>query len=67
MYNLFFGSSGENLGKEKIVISVDHLDGKVVIKGWQETTGIKLFDALDEFLKEGFDAPTGNIYLLFMR
>ena len=44
----------ENLGKEKIVISVDHIDGKVVIKGWQEATGIKMIDALGEFLKNGF-------------
>lgn len=44
----------QKLGREKIVISVDHLDGKIVIKGWQQDTGINLVDALREFLKIGF-------------
>ncbi len=43
-----------NLGSEKIVISVDHIDGKIVIHGWQKQTSIKLIDAMEEFLSMGF-------------
>ncbi len=43
-----------NLGSEKIVISVDHIDGEIVIHGWQKQTGIKLIDAMKEFLSMGF-------------
>jgi len=43
-----------NLGSKKIVISVDHLDGEIVIHGWQKQTGIKLIDAMKEFLSMGF-------------
>ena len=42
------------LGSEKIVVSVDHKDGEIVIHGWQERTGIKLIDAIKEFLEMGF-------------
>ena len=42
------------LGPEKIVISVDHKDGEIVIHGWQDGTGIKLIDAIKEFLEMGF-------------
>ncbi len=42
------------LGKDKIVISVDHVDGIIVINGWQEKTKTKLIDGMDEFLKMGF-------------
>lgn len=43
-----------NLGPEKIVISVDHIDGKIVIHGWQKETDIKLIDAMQEFIAMGF-------------
>jgi len=43
-----------NLGSKKIVISVDHIDGEIVIHGWQKQTGIKLIDAMKEFLAMGF-------------
>jgi len=42
------------LGPEKIVISVDHKDGEIVIHGWQKDTGIKLIPAINEFLEMGF-------------
>ncbi len=42
------------LGSEKIVVSVDHRDGEIVIHGWQDKTGIKLIDAIKEFLYMGF-------------
>jgi len=43
-----------NLGSQKIVISVDHKDGEIVINGWKKNTGINLFDAMQEFLEMGF-------------
>ena len=42
------------LGAKKIVISVDHKDGEIVIHGWQKDTGIKLIPAINEFLEMGF-------------
>ena len=42
------------LGSEKIVISVDHKDGEIVIHGWQDKTGINLIDSIKEFLEMGF-------------
>ena len=42
------------LGPKKIVISVDHKDGEIVIHGWQKDTGIKLIPAIKEFLDMGF-------------
>ena len=42
------------LGKEKIVISVDHKDGYIVTHGWQTTTGVSLIDSMREFLAVGF-------------
>jgi phosphoribosylformimino-5-aminoimidazole carboxamide ribotide isomerase len=43
-----------SFGPEKIVISVDHKDGEIVIHGWQDKTGIKLVDSIKEFLEMGF-------------
>jgi len=43
-----------SLGPEKIVISVDHKDGEIVIHGWQDSAGIKLIHAIKEFLEMGF-------------
>ncbi len=42
------------LGPEKIVISVDHRDGEIVIHGWQDDAGIQLIPAIKEFLEMGF-------------
>ncbi len=42
------------LGSKKIVISVDHKDGKIVINGWQKNTGISVLDAINDFLDMGF-------------
>ena len=41
-------------GKKKLVISVDHNDGLIVVNGWQETTKISLIDAVNEFVEMGF-------------
>ena len=43
-----------SLGSEKIVISVDHKDGEIVIHGWKDKIGIKLIDAIEDFLDMGF-------------
>ena len=37
-------------GNERIVISIDHIDGKIVTHGWQTNTGIDLYDATNEFV-----------------
>ena len=44
----------DSLGPEKIVISVDHKDGEIVIHGWQDGTGLKLIESIKEFLNMGF-------------
>jgi len=41
-------------GNEKLVISVDHNDGLIVVNGWQQTTKISLIDAVNEFVEMGF-------------
>ena len=43
-----------DLGPKKIVISVDHKDGEIVIHGWQKGTGVELLSAMKEFLDMGF-------------
>jgi len=43
-----------SLGSQKIVISVDHKDGEIVIHGWQDKTGIQLIESIKEFLDMGF-------------
>jgi len=41
-------------GNEKLVISVDHKDGLIVVNGWQQTTKIPLIEAVNDFKKMGF-------------
>lgn len=41
-------------GKDRIIISVDQLNGKIVIDGWQQSTGIDLISGVESFLKLGF-------------
>ena len=43
-----------SFGSDRIVISVDHMDGDIVIHGWQDSTGVDLIDAINEFLEMGF-------------
>jgi len=43
-----------DIDKNKLVISVDHLSGEIVTHGWKKGTGIKLLDAMNEFVKYGF-------------
>ena len=44
----------QTFGNERIVISVDHVDGKIVTHGWQNNTDVNIFDATNEFVKYGF-------------
>ncbi len=44
----------EKYGKEKIVISVDHFDGKVAIDGWKKNTELTRKESLMEFVEMGF-------------
>jgi phosphoribosylformimino-5-aminoimidazole carboxamide ribotide isomerase len=44
----------QTFGNDRIVISIDHVDGKIVTHGWQTNTGIDLYDATDDFVKYGF-------------
>ena len=46
-------------GNERIVISVDHSDGLIVVSGWQETTNLSLIDAVNEFVEMGFSEFCG--------
>ena len=42
-------------GKEKIIVSVDQLKGKIVINGWRQNTGIELIAGIEDFLKIGLN------------
>jgi len=44
----------DKLGRKKIVISVDHKEGEILTHGWQKGTGIRLVDAIKDFLAMGF-------------
>lgn len=41
-------------GKERIVISTDQLNGKIVIEGWKQSTGVELIKGIENFVKLGF-------------
>ena len=41
-------------GKDRLVVSIDHVDGEIVTHGWQKNTGVKLLNATNEFVKDGF-------------
>ncbi len=44
----------KKFGKEKIVISTDYLDGKILVDGWQQSTDIDLIDGINTFVEMGF-------------
>ena len=44
----------KNFGKDRIIISVDHLQGKIVISGWTEDTGVELISGIENFVKLGY-------------
>ena len=41
-------------GKDRLVISIDHVNGEIVTHGWQKNTGLKLEDVTNEFVKLGY-------------
>ena len=41
-------------GKDRLVVSIDHIDGEIVTHGWQKNTGVKLLNATNEFVSDGF-------------
>ena len=41
-------------GSEKLVISVDHNNGKIVTNGWKETTSLELVSIVKDLVKNGF-------------
>ena len=41
-------------GKDLLVVSIDHIDGQIVTHGWQKNTGVKLLNATNEFVSDGF-------------
>ena len=41
-------------GKDRLVVSIDHVDGQIVTHGWQKNTGVKLLNATNEFARDGF-------------
>jgi phosphoribosylformimino-5-aminoimidazole carboxamide ribotide isomerase len=44
----------KKFGSQRIVISVDHSDGKIVINGWQQKTTINLLDSIRDFVGKNF-------------
>ena len=41
-------------GQDRLVVSMDHIDGEIVTHGWQRNTGKKLLDATQEFVQCGY-------------
>jgi phosphoribosylformimino-5-aminoimidazole carboxamide ribotide isomerase len=39
----------------RFVISIDQVNGKVMVKGWKESTGMKVADAISQFASMGVD------------
>lgn len=44
----------KSIGKDKIIISVDQSQGKIVISGWTENTGVELIQGIENFVKLGY-------------
>ena len=42
------------VGKGRIIISVDQLQGKIVISGWTESTGVELISGIENFVSLGY-------------
>jgi phosphoribosylformimino-5-aminoimidazole carboxamide ribotide isomerase len=39
----------------RIVVSIDQVDGKVMVKGWKESAGVSVQDAISQFLSMGVE------------
>ena len=44
----------KKFGDDRIIISVDQLNGKIVINGWRKNTGVDLIAGIEEFVRLGF-------------
>jgi phosphoribosylformimino-5-aminoimidazole carboxamide ribotide isomerase len=44
----------KKFGRDRIVISADQLNGKIVVSGWRENTGVDLIPGIEEFVNLGF-------------
>ena len=44
----------KKFGKERFVISADQMEGKIVINGWRESTGIELIEGIKNFVRLGY-------------
>ncbi|MGI0047414.1 MAG: 1-(5-phosphoribosyl)-5-[(5-phosphoribosylamino)methylideneamino]imidazole-4-carboxamide isomerase [Nitrosotalea sp.] len=44
----------KKFGRDRIVISADQLNGKIVVSGWKENTGVDLIPGIKEFVTLGF-------------
>ncbi len=43
----------QKYGNEKIILGADAMNEKIAVSGWQEGTGLNLFDFLKEYVSEG--------------
>lgn len=43
----------DEMGSERIVVSLDHVGGHIAVRGWQERTNIQMGDALRDFTGMG--------------
>lgn len=43
----------EKFGSERIILGADARDEKIAVSGWQETTGISIFDFLEDYVSKG--------------
>lgn len=43
----------DSLGASRVVVSLDHRGGDVVIRGWTEGAGMHLMDAMDSLISDG--------------
>jgi phosphoribosylformimino-5-aminoimidazole carboxamide ribotide isomerase len=39
----------------RIVVSIDQIDGNVMVKGWKESAGVKVADAISQFIAMGVE------------
>ena len=44
----------KKFGDDRIIISVDQRDGKIVVNGWRKSTGVDLIVGIEEFVRLGF-------------
>ena len=44
----------KKFGKDRIIISADQLQGKIVISGWTENTGVELVSGIENFVGLGY-------------